>query len=57
VVDGSIGWNILLGSATHSITLRIDNALDKEYRDHLSRTKAIMPEPGRSFGLVYRLAF
>jgi hypothetical protein len=41
----------------HSISLRLDNAFDKEYRDHLSRTKAVMPEPGRSLGLLYRLSF
>lgn len=57
VVDASVGLRLLSGTTSHSITLRLDNALDKEYRDHLSRTKAVMPEPGRSVGLLYRLSF
>jgi hypothetical protein len=35
----------------------VDNATDAEYRDHLSRIKEIMPQPGRSFVLMYRLSF
>ncbi|MBC8145455.1 MAG: TonB-dependent receptor, partial [bacterium] len=36
------------GSVLHTVTLTIDNASDTEYRSHLSRTKSIMPEPGRN---------
>lgn len=57
LADLSFGWRLLAGAAGHAITLRIDNLFDKEYRDHLSRTKAVMPEPGRSVGLLYRLSF
>ena len=57
LADLSIGWRMLVGSSAHALTLRVDNLLDKEYRDHLSRTKAVMPEPGRSIGLLYRLSF
>ena len=39
------------------MTLRIDNLFNHEYRDHLSRVKAIMPEPGRDVSLVYRMQF
>jgi iron complex outermembrane recepter protein len=45
------------GGRLHTITLRIDNVLDAEYRDHLSRIKEIMPEPGRNVSLLYRVTF
>lgn len=45
------------GARVHSITLRLDNVADAEYRNHLSRTKVIMPEPGRSLGLLYRITY
>ena len=57
IADLSLGWRLLAGASAHAVTLRVDNLLDKEYRDHLSRTKAVMPEPGRSIGLLYRLSF
>ena len=57
VVDLSTGIRFVRGSRLHALTLRVDNALDREYRNHLSRVKAIMPEPGRSVALVYRLVF
>lgn len=51
------GYRILRGSRLHLITLRVDNLFDTEYRDHLSRVKEIMPEPGRNLSLLYRLTF
>lgn len=53
----SSGIRLVRGSQLHTITLRIDNLLDREYRDHLSRIKAIMPEAGRNVNLLYRLTF
>ncbi len=41
----------------HSVTLKADNLTDAEYRNHLSRIKAIMPEAGRSVTMVYRVDF
>ncbi len=41
----------------HTITLRVENALDEEYRSHLSRLKEVFPEPGRNFELLYRVFF
>lgn len=51
------GYRLLRGSRLHLITVRVDNLLDTEYRDHLSRVKEIMPEPGRNVSLLYRLTF
>lgn len=53
----ALGHRFLAGSQLHTITLGIDNILNTEYRDHLSRVKAIMPEPGVNVRLLYRLTF
>ena len=39
----------------HSVTARIDNVFDTEYRNHLSRIKDLMAQPGRNFALLYRV--
>lgn len=51
------GVRLLRGSQLHVLTLRVDNLFDESYRQHLSRIKAIMPEPGRNAALLYRLTF
>jgi iron complex outermembrane receptor protein len=57
VGDFAAGVRLLAGSRLHSLTLRVDNVADRTYRDHLSRVKEIMPEPGRNVSLLYRLTF
>jgi iron complex outermembrane receptor protein len=57
VVDLDGGIRLFRGERLHTLTLRVENLLDTEYREHLSRTKAIMPEPGRNISLLYRLSF
>ena len=41
----------------HTLTLRVSNILDSEWRDHLSRVKAVAPQPGRNIQLLYRVDF
>jgi iron complex outermembrane recepter protein len=53
----SAGIRLVQGTRLHTVTLVVDNATDAEYRDHLSRIKDIMPQPGRNASLMYRLAF
>jgi iron complex outermembrane recepter protein len=53
----SAGIRLVQGTRLHTITLVADNVTDVEYRDHLSRIKDIMPQPGRNITLMYRLAF
>lgn len=48
-------FNFQSGHIIHSLALNIDNILNKEYRNHLSRVKSILPEVGRNFRLSYRL--
>ncbi len=39
------------------IVFEIENLFDTTYREHLSRIKASMPEPGRNMKLLYKLNF
>lgn len=55
--DLFVGRRLLLGGRLHSVTLRVENLLDAEIRDHLSRTKLIIPEAGRNVSLLYRVQF
>lgn len=57
VFDANAGFRWVAFGRVHSATLRVDNLTDVEYRDHLSRIKDIMPQPGRSISLLYRLNF
>lgn len=51
------GYRTTLGGRLHSLTLRVDNLTDQEYRNHLARTKEFMPEAGRGVSLVYRVVY
>ena len=51
------GIRFLRGHRLQTVTLRAENILNREYRDHLSRIKEIMPEPGRDLSLIYRVQF
>jgi iron complex outermembrane recepter protein len=54
-LGGGIRWSE--GDRRHSIVLNVHNALDREWRDHLSRAKEVAPEPGRNLQLLYRISF
>ncbi len=43
-----------MGSA-NNISLMVENIFNTTYRNHLSRIKSIMPEPGINLRLVYRI--
>ena len=55
VPNVSAGLRVVRGAQLHTITLRIDNVFNQTFRDHLSRIKGIMPEPGRNVSLLYRM--
>jgi iron complex outermembrane receptor protein len=42
-------------NALHTLTLEIQNAFNTTYRNHLSRVKSVMPEPGANVRLLYRI--
>ena len=55
--DAVAGYRWARMGRIHSLTLRLENLTDTEYRDHLSRIKHIMPQAGRGVSLLYRLSF
>lgn len=55
--DLSVARRFVVGSRLHSLTLRVDNLFNAEIREHLSRTKEIIPEAGRNVALLYRVQF
>lgn len=57
VADLSAQAHIAKGRALHTISLKVENVANTEYRMHLSRVKSIMPEPGRSVSVLYRAYF
>lgn len=46
-----------IGRGLHTLAVSIENLTDTRYRMHLSRVKAIMPEPGRNVKALYRVYF
>jgi iron complex outermembrane recepter protein len=57
VGDLSMQAHIAKGRLLHTVSLKVENVADTEYRMHLSRVKSIMPEPGRSVSVLYRAYF
>ncbi len=57
VVGLAAGFRRVVSGRLHTLTLRFDNLTDRIYRNHLSRTKQIMPEAGRGVSLVYRVVY
>ncbi len=45
------------GRLVNTITVRLDNATDRLYRNHLSYIKDLVPEMGRNFRVVYGVSF
>ena len=55
ILNLDAGIQILIGGRLHSFTARVDNLFNTEYRNHLSRIKDLMAQPGRNFALLYRV--
>jgi len=51
------GVTLTSGALVHRITLRLENLTDEFYRNSVSLTKDIVPQPGRNVQLSYRLLF
>lgn len=50
-------YELTTGTTVHVFTLRLDNATDELYRNHLSYIKDLTPEMGRSLRFVYGMRF
>lgn len=57
VFDLSGQYQFRTGHTLHTISLKAKNIFNETYRNHLSRIKEIMPEPGRNIMLLYRIYF
>ena len=57
VFNAAAGVRVTLGGRLNILTLSLLNAVNTEYRNHLSRVKEIMPEAGRSLNVTYRVVF
>jgi iron complex outermembrane receptor protein len=55
IFHGYVQYVLTTGSLLHTVSLMVDNILDQEYRNHLSRIKSILPEAGRNVRLVYKV--
>ena len=57
LVDGSAGFRVD-PTGRHTLVLRVENATNRLYRDHLSRVEERgFPMPARNLSLVYRWSF
>ena len=57
VYDAGIQFAFPVWQLQHQAVVTFENIFDTEYRQHLSRIKSVMPEPGRNVKLLYRLIF
>jgi iron complex outermembrane receptor protein len=57
VVNFVAGTRLLVGNRFHTLTVRVDNVGNVLYRDHLARTKVVLPEAGRNVSVLYRVSF
>jgi iron complex outermembrane receptor protein len=57
VPDLSAQTHFVRAGLLHTFTIAVDNLTNTTYRDHMSRVKSVMPEPGRNVRLLYRLYF
>lgn len=57
LVNLHASYKLVRGNAVHTFTLRLDNAGDRLWRNHLSFVKELTPEIGRSLRAAYGLRF
>lgn len=56
-VDTGVQTQQVFWGLLHTFSLEMVNVGNTSYRQHLSRIKVILPEPGRNVKLVYRIHF
>lgn len=52
--DADLLWRFQAFGSYQQLHLQVENLLDHEYRQHLSRIRSVMPEGGRSVKLTWR---
>ena len=57
IFNSALQYSFNTDNLIHNFSLNLDNILNKEYRNHLSRVKSILPEAGRNLRLTYKMFF
>ena len=57
IVDLNTSYSIKTSDFFHKFIFGIENVFNKEYFNHLSKIKLVMPEKGRSVNFQYRFVF
>ena len=57
IVDLNTSYSIKTSDFFHKFIFGIENIFNKEYYNHLSKIKLVMPEKGRSVNFQYRFVF
>lgn len=57
ILNASALYSLTVGEQVHHLSLSVDNLLNTEYRNHLSRVKSIMPETGTNVRFTYKLYY
>lgn len=57
IYNSYIQYHFFTGKLVHNISFTLENIFNSVYRNHLSRIKSILPEPGRNLRLVYKVLF
>ncbi|QQS37622.1 MAG: TonB-dependent receptor [Ignavibacteriales bacterium] len=57
IVGGFAQYSLVAGPVINNFSFVAENIFNKEYRNHLSRVKVILPEASRNFRLTYKLFF
>ncbi|MBK8983648.1 MAG: TonB-dependent receptor [Ignavibacteria bacterium] len=58
IIFGAAGQYTFSGrNSVHNISLNLENITNRIYRNHLSRIKSVLPEPGFGVRLVYKFLF
>ena len=57
VYDAGLQVVFSMWQLQHQFVATVENIFNTEYRQHLSRIKSVMPEPGRNIKFLYRTLF
>lgn len=57
VHDAGFYLNFMWWQLENLFVFEVENILNATYRDHLSRIKSVMPEPGRNMKFLYKLNY
>jgi iron complex outermembrane receptor protein len=55
VFNSYLQYVLTTGNFIHNISINLDNIFNREYYNHLSRIKSVLPEAGRNLRLSYKV--